>query len=114
MSKAPQTRPDNTSVFNKVTNMTTYTYWREGRLKNGDIVYHRQNVTRNKSTIKTPRKGRSDKRDIADSVYKQNIQKRKALNNLKRVILNNDDYTYVDVMNLYEKFKTPQLIKALC
>ena len=114
MSKAPRIQPPNTCVYDKTTNKTIYTYWREGRLKNGDIVFHKQTVIKNIKDSNEPRKERSDKKDIADSQHKQNIQKRKLVNSLKRAILDNNDYTYLDVQNLCEKFKSPKLIQALC
>lgn len=111
MSKAPTTKPASCKHVDEQGNKV-YTYYREGVLKNGDIVYHKLTLTK-PPVDPRPRKSRSDKKNMSESVYQQQKEKRKVLNLLKKTILENDDYSYIDVRNLYEKFKTPALIQAI-
>jgi hypothetical protein len=104
---APRIRPVNTRTRNG--NQIVYTYYNEGILKDGTIVYHKHTNTR---TTKDKTLGRKPRKTAETPLTDRQklLAKKKVLRAMRKQILENDEYSLEHIMRL--KDITPVLVRA--
>lgn len=104
MSKAPRVKPATRRSKTADGKYNIYVYWTPHTLADGSQVFH-------KHVNQRPVKTRATRnRDMTITQTKN--EKRKILNNLKRQIMSNANYTLENTRKLYEKFAAPTIINA--
>lgn len=107
MSKAPRIKPANTK--SRTGDLITYTYYQEGKLKNGTIVYHKHTNVRTVQKSNQKRKPRKTA-DTPLTDRQTILAKKKLLRAMRKQILQNDDYSLEHIRKL--KDMTSVLVRA--
>jgi hypothetical protein len=107
MSKAPRIKPANTK--SRDGDLITYTYYQEGKLKDGTIVYHKHTNVRTVQTSDQKRKPRKTA-DTPLTDRQTILAKKKLLRAMRKQILENDDYSLEHIRKL--KDMTGVLVRA--